>query len=228
MEHLARDPAPLTRVYHLMAEGMSFKVTVALRARRVEKWIKCVKRDYLDNAQIKCVGLDCEFTNPREGDQRAAILQLSVASENLVFQICRVDEVPQALKEFLQDGTIRFCDAAIGKDVEILSPCGIHITFAYDLQKILPNPTNNHIPSLYDLANSLIGTNLEKKKRKKYKKKDAAQEKEDDELIFGWANVPLSFEQVRYATLDACLGFEMAKSFWQLVGYNSHVDRLNI
>nr|XP_051189989.1 uncharacterized protein LOC127303280 [Lolium perenne] len=101
MEHLARDPAPLTRVYHPMAEGMSFKVTVALRVRRVEKWIRDVKRDYLDNASIKCVGLDCEFTNPREGDQLAAVLQLSVVSENLVFQICRADQVPEALKEFL-------------------------------------------------------------------------------------------------------------------------------
>ncbi|KAK1662432.1 hypothetical protein QYE76_050591 [Lolium multiflorum] len=195
MEHLARDPAPLTRVYHLMAEGMSFKVTVALRARRVEKWIKCVKRDYLDNAPIKC--------------------------------ICRADEVPQALKEFLHDGSIKFCGAAIGKDVEMLSPYGIHISSAYDLQQILLNPTTNPIPSLYDLANYLIGINLEKK-RKNYKKKDAAQEKEDDELIFGWANVPLSFEQVRYAALDARLGFEMARSYWQLAGYNSHVDRLNI
>ncbi|XP_051202382.1 uncharacterized protein [Lolium perenne] len=103
MEHLARNPSPLTRVYHLMAEGMSFKVTVALRARRVEKWIRAVKRDYLDNAPIKCADLDCEFTNPREGDQRVAVLQLSVAFENLVFQICQTDEVPQPLKEFLQD-----------------------------------------------------------------------------------------------------------------------------
>ncbi|XP_051221882.1 3'-5' exonuclease-like [Lolium perenne] len=212
MEHLARDPTPRTRVHHLMAEGISFKVTVALRARRVEKWIRAVKRDYLDNAPIKCVGLDCEFTNPREGDQRTAVLQLSVASENLVLQICHADEVPQVLREFLQDRTIRSCGAAIGKDVEMMSPYGIYITSAYDFQKILPNLTSNHILSLYDLANSIIGTNLEKKKRKKYKKKDTAQEKED-ELIFGWANVPLSYEQVRYAAMDAHLGFEMARSY---------------
>ncbi|XP_051221493.1 uncharacterized protein [Lolium perenne] len=183
--------------------------------------------DYLDNAPIKCVGLDCEFTNPREGDQRTAVLRLSVASENLVFHICQTDEGPQVLKEFLQDDTIRFRVAAIGKDVEMLSPYSIHINSAYDLQKILPNLTSNHISSLYDLANSIIGTNLEKKKRKKYKKKDVAQEKED-ELIFEWENTPLSYEQVRYAALDACLGFEMARSYWELVGYNSHVDRLNI
>jgi hypothetical protein len=59
-----------------MAEGMSFKITVILRASRVEKWIRAVKRNFLDAAPIKCVGLDCEFTNPREGNQRAAVLQL--------------------------------------------------------------------------------------------------------------------------------------------------------
>ncbi|XP_051211064.1 uncharacterized protein [Lolium perenne] len=112
MEHLARYPAPRTRLYHLMAEGMAFKVTVALRARRVEKWICGVKRDFLDAAMTKCVGLDSEFTDPRAGDQCAVVLQLSVASETLVFQICYADEVPQVLKEFLQDGNIRICGAA--------------------------------------------------------------------------------------------------------------------
>ncbi|XP_051222098.1 uncharacterized protein [Lolium perenne] len=130
---------------------MSFKITVALRGRMVEKWIRAIKRDYLDNAPIKCVGLDCEFTNPREGDQRAAVLQLSVASENLGFLIYWADEVPQVLKEFLMDNTIRFCGAAIGKDVEMLSPYGINITSVFDLQMILPNPNNKPTPSLYDL-----------------------------------------------------------------------------
>ncbi|XP_051190239.2 uncharacterized protein [Lolium perenne] len=201
MEHLARAKAPRSWIYHLMAEGMSFKVTVALRASRVEKWIRDVKREFLDAAPTKCVGLDYEFTDPREGDQHAAVLQLSVATETLVFQICWADELPQVLKEFLPDGNIRFYDAAIGKDMQILSPYGIIITYVFDLQKILRNPTNKPTPSLYDLANSTIGTNLEKKKRKKYKKKDAAEEKEDEQ-IFGWANVPLSY---------ASLGFEMSR-----------------
>ncbi|KAK1602503.1 hypothetical protein QYE76_037588 [Lolium multiflorum] len=67
MEHLARYPPPRTQVYHLMVEGMAFKVTVALRASRVQKWIRDVKRDFLDAATTKCVGLDCEFTDPRTG-----------------------------------------------------------------------------------------------------------------------------------------------------------------
>jgi hypothetical protein len=59
--------------------------------------------------------------------------------------------------------------------------------------------------------------------KKKYKKKG-----EEEELIFGWAKVSLSFKQLLYAALDAYLGFEIARSYWKLKGYNSHVDRLNI
>jgi hypothetical protein len=64
------------------------------------------------------------------------------------------------------------------------------------------------------LSNATIGTSLEKKKRiKKDKKMDKKKEEEEEELIFGWANVPLSFEQVLYAALDARLGFEIARSY---------------
>jgi hypothetical protein len=130
------------------------------------------------------------------------------------------------LKEFLKDTTIRFCGAAIANDVHMLRSYGIEIRSVYDLQKIVPNPTKNPAPSLYDLSNATIGTNLEKKRNKKDKKKD--DEEEEEELIFGLGKVPLSFEQVLYAALDARLGFEIARRHWKLHGYNSHVDRLNI
>jgi hypothetical protein len=47
----------------------------------------------------------------------------------------------------------------------MLSSYIIEILSVYDLQKIVPNPTKNPTPSLYDLSNATIGTNLEKKKR---------------------------------------------------------------
>ena len=231
MESLVR--VPRSRVYHLTTEGIHFTVTVTLKASSVERWIRAVKRDFLDAAPIKCVGLDCEFTDPREGraNQRAAVLQLSVASENLVFQICRADRVPELLKEFLRDETIRYCSVAINNDVRMLRYYGIAIPSVYDLQKIIKNPTKNQTPSLYDLANATIGTKLEKKKRNNDKKKDKnddEEEEEVDELIYSWGKVPLSWEQVKYAALDARLGFEIARRHWHLHGYNSHVDHLNI
>jgi hypothetical protein len=79
---------------------------------------------------------------------------------------------------------------------------------------IMPNPTKDPILSLYDLSNATIGTKLKKKKRKKDKKKgDDEEEEEEDELIYGWAKVPLSDKQVLYAALDARLGFEIARSY---------------
>jgi hypothetical protein len=55
-------------------------------------------------------------------------------------------------------------------------------------------PPKNTTPSLYDLSNATIGTNLEKKKRIKKDKKKDGEEEEEEELIYGWAKAPLSFE----------------------------------
>jgi hypothetical protein len=41
-------------------------------------------------------------------------------------------------------------------------------------------------------------------------------------------NNVLSFEHVKYAALDARLGFEIARKHFQFDGYNAHVDRLNL
>jgi hypothetical protein len=46
--------------------------------------------------------------------------------------------------------------------------------------------------------------------------------------IYSWAKVPLSDKQVLYAALDARLGFEIARRYYKLQGYNSHDDHLNI
>jgi hypothetical protein len=209
---------------------MNFTITETLRALRVEKWIRAVKQRFLDAAPIKCVGLDCEFTTPHEVNQHPAVLQLSVASEVLIFQICWANRVPQLLKEFLKDTIIKLCGATIANDVRMLRTYRIEIPSAYDLQMIVPNPTDKLTPSLYDLANATIGTHLENKKRikKKDKKKCKKKGEEEEELLFGWAKVLLSFKQLLYATLDARLGFEIARSYWKLKGYNSHVDRLNL
>jgi hypothetical protein len=94
----------------------------------------------------------------------------------------------------------------------MLQPYGIQIPSVHDLQVIIPNPTTKPIPSLYDLSNATIGTKLEKKKRIKKNKKKGDEEEEEEELI-------LSDKQVLYAALEARLGFEIARSYWNLEGY---------
>jgi hypothetical protein len=124
---------PRSWLYYITVEEMNFIVTETLRASRVEKWIRTVKQRFLDAAPIKCVGLDCEFTTPRDKlHQRAAVLQLSVASEVLIFQICWTNRVPQLLKEFLKDTTIKFCSAAISNDVRMR----VHTELKFHLRTI--------------------------------------------------------------------------------------------
>ena len=94
---------------------------------------------------------------------------------------------------------------------------GIVIPNTRDLQSEIRNPTTNFPPGLYDLANFYIGTNLSKKNTK------IASIRQED-----WDEVPLNVEQIRYAALDARLGFEIARKYWKLVGYNSPQDRLNV
>jgi hypothetical protein len=94
---MAEQDLPQSRLYYVVIEEMNFTITETLRASRVEKWIRTVKRRFLDAAPIKCVGLDYEFTT-HEVPQRAAVLQLSVASEILIFQIRWANRVLIRLK----------------------------------------------------------------------------------------------------------------------------------
>jgi hypothetical protein len=220
---------PRSRLYYFVEQGMRFRVTITLRASLVESWICRVHREFLDRAleDSKCVGLDSEYTDTvknvmqknllPEKRQRAVILQLSVPSETLVFQICNADAVPELLSEFLKNDAIMLWGAAIHRDVQMLEYYGITIPGVRDLQREIPNPTFNYPPGLYALANAYIETSFSKNDPN-----IAAFRREV------WADVPLSFEQVNYAALDARLGFEIARKCFQLAGYNTHVDRLNV
>jgi hypothetical protein len=70
------EPAGAMRVHNLTAEGMEFTITETVRASTVEKWLHAVKERFLDAAPVKCVGLDCEFTTPRDKPHRRAALLL--------------------------------------------------------------------------------------------------------------------------------------------------------
>ncbi|XP_051201617.1 uncharacterized protein [Lolium perenne] len=149
---------------------MSFKVTYTVRASRAERRICEVKEKFLDAAPIKCIGLDCEFTDtvknirfPLEQRHRAAVLQLSVVYETLVFHIVQDNDVPKALREFLNDDSIVLFGAAIGNDIDKPDYYGIDTSAAIDLQHVILNPIAKPLASLYNIANAYIRTNLSKR-----------------------------------------------------------------
>nr|XP_051221172.1 uncharacterized protein LOC127339351 [Lolium perenne] len=187
----------------------------------MEKWIYRVSEDFLCDASAKIVGLDCEFTDkvkgtkqkllPEDKRQRAAVLQLCVANDIILFQIFQATKIPCLLKKFLSSGKIWFFGAAIDMDRKMLMPYGLNIRCAFDLQKMInihkldPVVKNIRIPSLYDLSNAVLGTNLEKKGESCKKIREE-----------GWARPELSFDQVKYAALDARLSFEIPRKKWAI------------
>jgi hypothetical protein len=57
------------------------------------------------------------------------------------------------LQEFRGDESIKFC-ADIGKDLKMLEYYGLlTVLGAHDLQRVIPNPTNNYPHFLYALSN---------------------------------------------------------------------------
>jgi hypothetical protein len=85
--------------------------------------------------------------------------------------------VPQLLKEFLKETTIKFCGVAIANDLRMLRTYGTVIPSVYDLQKIVPNPTNKLTPSLYDLANATIGGTRRRTRRRRTRRSTRRREK---------------------------------------------------
>jgi hypothetical protein len=123
---------------------MHLRVTDTLRASRVKRWIHHVQREFLNRApeNSMCIGLNYEYTDAvknvkrknlsQEKKQRAAVLQLFVASKTLVFQICHADAVSELLREFLNNDAIMFWGAAIQHDVHMLENYRITIFGARD------------------------------------------------------------------------------------------------
>jgi hypothetical protein len=115
-----------------------------------------------------CVGLDYKYTDvvkkgkqknlPLEKKQRSAVLQLPMALETLVFQICHADAVSELLRKFLNNDAIMFWDAEIQHDVQMLEYYGITIPGACNLQREIPNPAIKYPPGLYALANRVGDT----------------------------------------------------------------------
>ena len=198
---------------HRFEQLAGFKVTVTFANEPgvVEEWVKSLLKS-LQTVEKKIVGLDCEFTDqvdgvkqkdlPPEMERCAAVLQLCFADHCLVYHIVHSPHIPDELNKFLAREDIFFCGAAIGNDVKMLQPYGLHVKNTIDLQthiKIPKTTCGKSTPSLFDLANFVLGTNLEKGNECKQLKNS------------GWAIAPLSFERIRYAAFDALISFEIAK-----------------
>nr|XP_051220903.1 uncharacterized protein LOC127339039 [Lolium perenne] len=164
-------------------------------------------------APTKCVSLDCEFTIAKPGSQKDLPLQhrqhiaslARCSSSILCTWQCSVAG-PQGIP----------WGVVIGNNLKMLEYYNLAaILGAHDLQRIIPNPTKNCPPSLYDLSNHYVGKKLVKNPHNSIR-------------CDNWSEFPLDYDQLKYATLDAHINFIIARKQCHLVGYDSIMDHLNV
>jgi hypothetical protein len=64
-----------SRLFYFVEQGMDFKVTVILCTTTVERWIRHVQWEFLDDASenSKCVSLNCEYTDTMKNVKKRSL-----------------------------------------------------------------------------------------------------------------------------------------------------------
>ncbi|CAD6237605.1 unnamed protein product [Miscanthus lutarioriparius] len=172
-------------------------------AKAVERWIAeilSVHRPGGIGYNIT-VGLDVEWRPSYLADQNpVATLQLCVERSCLIFQLLHADYLPGALAEFLGDRGIRFFGVGVEADAERLSDDhGLQVANAVDLRGRAAERMNRpdlRQAGLRTLVHAVMGVDLVKPQRV---------------TMSRWDAYCLSYEQIRYACIDAFVSFKIAR-----------------
>ena len=130
---------------------MCIVATITVNPRVVQQWINNVS-NYLEMVETRVIGLDAEYTERAPGKiQRAAILQLCLEDEVLVYHIIHSPSILGELHDFLSQEDIYFCGAAIAGDKQKLEPYNFDLKSIADLQTKIKIPVevceiNRHHP----------------------------------------------------------------------------------
>ena len=84
--------------------------------------------------ELNVIGIDAEYTEHATGKiQRAAVLQLCLEDDVLVYHIIHSPSIPGELHDFLSREDVYFCGAAIEGDKQKLEPYKLDLNSIADL-----------------------------------------------------------------------------------------------
>lgn len=177
--------------------------TVTSSGQAVERWITEVLSVHRPGgvAYNITVGLDVEWRPNFRGEENpVATLQLCVDRSCLVFQLLHADYIPGVLAGFLGDRGIYFYGVGVDADVERLSDdYGLQVANAVDLRgcaaQWMGRPDLRQA-GLRALVAAVMRVDLVKPQRV---------------TMSRWDAHCLSYEQIKYASIDAFVSFEVAR-----------------
>jgi hypothetical protein len=171
-------------------------------ASSVAEWISKVEA-ILDLSKQKIVGLDVEYTKLHDfylSPKKAAVIQLCVGTDVLVYHICHADEDCIPLYHFLWGCRYVFAGFDILEDRRMLSRSDLYCHNLKDIQQIWRDPDNTkkRTQGLKDVAAAVIDPWY-------LEMKDGFGRKEHSM----WVNVPLPPKHLEYAARDAYATYEV-------------------
>jgi ribonuclease D len=167
-------------------------------ASKVEEHINKIELILEKEDSYKIVGLDVEYTYGPE--QKAALIQLCMGTDCLLYQISSADQPCPKLADFLGRPDITFAGVDIGNDITRLGRCNLSVANFVDIQKRWKpaDSTSNNKDSLADYAAAIIDS--------QYKSIMKKLTHEEHKL---WKQVPLSMKHILYASIDAYATYEV-------------------
>ncbi|TVU00174.1 hypothetical protein EJB05_17555, partial [Eragrostis curvula] len=190
-----------TDVIEVTFESHVISATVTASGAAVEAWLTEVRSVHRRRLNDLVVGFDVEWRPSYRSDQNpVATLQLCVGRRCLIFQLLHADYIPGALSEFLGEPGFRFVGVGVDGDVERLSDDHeLKVANAVDLRGLAAEGMN--LPELRQaglraVAAAVMGVNVVKSQRVTMSRWDAS---------------CLSYEQIRYACIDAFVSFEIGR-----------------
>ncbi|XP_051229655.1 uncharacterized protein [Lolium perenne] len=173
-------------------------------ASRVEAWLTSIEST-LDASERKIVGIDVEYDRLRGSSinpKKAAVIQLCVGTEVLVYHVCHADERSEKLYNFLYGYRYTFAGICTAEDRNVLGRSQFYIHNIKDIQMIWRDPDNKkRTQGLKDVAAAIIDPF--------YMKMKDGFGREEHSM---WANAPpLPPEHILYAARDAYVTYEVYK-----------------
>jgi len=200
---------PFTREYTVDAHGgTTINALYTNMSSSADAWVDKAE-GLLAESKLKFVGVDVEFS-PKGYDQKAAMLQLCVGRDCLVYHVfCAADEVSWEFKSFIRSWQYKFVGFDISNDTRMLRRCQLYIYNHIDIQQIWKDPDLIKLRSdgspgkqgMKDLAGLLIHPS--------YYEMKGGMTDADHQL---WHQAPLSQKHLDYAAKDGYVSYELYKN----------------
>lgn len=180
-------------------ETESIHTTLTASGNVVDSWIS----DIIRHSHL-LVGIDVEWRPSFSRYQNpAALLQLCVGHNCLIFQLLYADYIPGSLQQFLSDQSFTFVGVGIEGDVERLAEeKDLSVYNAVDIRELAVEKMGQNEmrqKGLAALAKEVMGVEVHKPSRVRMSR---------------WDQLHLTMDQIKYACIDAFLSFEIGRRLY--------------